>query len=233
MACLDCGTAFAFGSQYLLTARHNIEPFPESREKKSLTGVWLTDADGEMDERLGVVHIDEDLDIAILKAHKTKFRRLALDLRDPLPYSKAYALQLLNSPPAVYSGRVLPGQPRRFEQHIDTPVACGFSGGPVLSIDGTVLGLITMIKVSPTRRCTYLRTSALIYILQILGKSYIKYKKWAIKAVIARQGPVNILQSTVPAQPPAPSTATQALYRAQRIAIFFLGRGCARTARRS
>lgn len=181
MACLDCGTAFDFGSQYLLTARHNIEPFPESREKRRLTGVWLTDADGEMDERLGVVHIDEDLDIAILKAHKTKFRRLALDLRDPLPYSKAYALQLLYSPPAVYSGRVLPGQPRRFEQHIDTPVACGSSGGPVLSIDGTVLGLITMIKDSPARRCTYLRTSALNYICRSWTKATLSTKSGILR----------------------------------------------------
>ena len=53
-----------------------------------------------------------------------------MDLRDWLSNSKAYALQLLYSPPAVYSGRVLPGQPRHFE-HIDMPVACGLSGGPV------------------------------------------------------------------------------------------------------
>ena len=79
-----------------------------------------------MDERLGVVDIDERLGVAILKANKTQFRRLAMDPRDPHPHPKAYALQLLYSPPAVYSGRVLPGHPRRFE-HIDTPVTCDFS----------------------------------------------------------------------------------------------------------
>lgn len=56
---LDFGTAFAFGSHYLLTARHNIEPFPDLREKRSFTGVWLTDADGEKEQRHSIFHINK------------------------------------------------------------------------------------------------------------------------------------------------------------------------------
>ena len=119
-----------------------------------------------------VSSIDPYVDIAILKSTKTQFRRLALDVRDPLPYSKAYTLHLLCDSPTVYTDRVLPGQPEKLKQHIDTPICEGFSGGPVLSIDGTVLDLISKFHDSPVRRCTYIRTSAFIYILQLLDHGY-------------------------------------------------------------
>ena len=60
---LDFGTAFAFGSHYLLTARHNIEPFPDLREKRSFTGVWLTEADGEKEQRHSISTLISYLEI--------------------------------------------------------------------------------------------------------------------------------------------------------------------------
>ena len=39
--------------------------------------------------------------------------------------NESLRIELLHSTPAAYSSRVLSGKPRRFEQHIDTPVACG------------------------------------------------------------------------------------------------------------
>jgi len=56
MVGLDCGTVFAFGRQYLLTAKHNIGPFPELKEKRILMGVWLSDPDGQREKELSIIH---------------------------------------------------------------------------------------------------------------------------------------------------------------------------------
>ena len=104
MVCLDRGIAFAFGSQFLLTARHISEPFPDISEKKSIVGAWLTDADDEMEERLGAVYIDQHLGVSIRKAKQ-----------NPVPTAR------------IWSPRSAPVFKR---QHITTPLQ--FAGGEVL-----------------------------------------------------------------------------------------------------
>jgi len=146
------------------------------------------------EKKNSVSSIDPYVDIAILKSTKTQFR----NVRDPLPYSKAYTLHLLCDSPTVYTDRVLPGQPEKLKQHIDTPIWEGFSGGPVLNIDGTVLDLISKFHDSPVRRCTYIRTSAFIYILQLLDHGYINYKKWKVKAISTKQPSVKLLAAHRP-----------------------------------
>ena len=100
MVCLDRGIAFAFGSQFLLTARHISEPFPDISEKKSIVGAWLTDADDEMEEGSALSTSISTLASQSERQNKTQFRRLAFGLRDRLPYSKDNTLQLLCSSPA-------------------------------------------------------------------------------------------------------------------------------------
>jgi len=68
----------------------------------------------------------------------------------------------------------------------------------VLSIDGTVLDLISKFHDSPVRRCTYIRTSTFIYILQLLDHGYINYKKWKIKAISTKQTSVKLLAAHRP-----------------------------------
>jgi hypothetical protein len=190
-----------------MTAAHNIDcPFlglnDEQKKSLSLVEVGLMDQETNTSkETLEVIYKCELIDLAILKAPKSRFRRLVLNTKLPAPYTKAYTVQLYGVPPTIYAGRILPNDPKSFYQFVDAPIKAEFSGGPLLDVNGTVLGMITRYQPPPVPRGTFLSMRAIIQILQILDNGKIDYLKWGIKAVV--HGSKSIFALTPVLVPPA------------------------------
>ncbi|EPS39158.1 hypothetical protein H072_7063 [Dactylellina haptotyla CBS 200.50] len=142
-------TAWAFGVNYLFTCYHSLEEKEiidsESGEAVSveLEEVYWSDfADPRQSiGTLEVVASNPTLDIAILRT-KERFHRLVLQKHQPLYYSKLYTVQILSVPhPVVHPGRFYPS-PSEHTFLTDTRSTDGFSGSPVLTASGHVIGMV-------------------------------------------------------------------------------------------
>lgn len=109
--------------------------------------VWY----GSYNEELDVITYDEYNDIALLKSNKTHENSLSIDIREPYLNEKVtvygYPLvSLLGDNLSATSGSVssltgIKGDITQFT--ITAPIQPGNSGGPILSSDGALLGIVT------------------------------------------------------------------------------------------
>ncbi|KAJ6260944.1 hypothetical protein Dda_3605 [Drechslerella dactyloides] len=182
-------TAWAFGTHHLFTCNHTFEDeeIIDSSTGKTvlvqLVGVHWTNSLNPRSRRanLEIVYQDHIHDIAILKSDEA-FHRLILQCRPPVPYSKLYTVQILNvGHPIVHPGRAYPSpKPHTFLS--DAASTEGFSGGPVMTSNGHVIG---MLQASwGDINAMVVTTGGLLKALRDFGGGTIEWEEYGVKACI-------------------------------------------------
>ncbi|KAF3920866.1 hypothetical protein ABW21_db0203973 [Orbilia brochopaga] len=213
-------TAWAFGTHYLFTCSHTfedeklIDPSTDDVVPVQLANIYWTDAltPTEVHGELELVYQDPDRDIAILKSEKA-FHRLVLQSPQPMPYSRLYTIQILSVVhPIVHPGRAYPG-PTMSRFLTDAISTEGFSGGPVMTANGHVIGMLQA-RYSDVN-VVVASTESLLRAMRLLGGGILDWEQYGVKACIGWK---------IPPQIPISPTTSAARRRIDPVVTRFLRR---------
>ena len=138
------GTAFAFGTRFLFTASHVLDP-PEGWAGDSVPEmVYLAARDNSLVVAavVKVLYRDRDLDVAILECGTAEFSPLSLRYAEGIKnYEPVYTVDVIDHSYAiVHKGSCYPGS-TKMELLMDARTFQGFNGGPILDESGEVVGM--------------------------------------------------------------------------------------------
>ncbi|KAK6526361.1 hypothetical protein TWF694_004958 [Orbilia ellipsospora] len=211
-------TAWAFGVHHLFTCYHVVEEKKDISDSSTgnivpvqLEKIYQADP---LDPRrsfgeLEIVYTNSNLDIAILRSREL-FHRLVLQNNQPLYYSKLYTVQISNVPhPIVHPGRYYPSPlPSTFLT--DARSTSRFSGSPVLTAGGHVIGMLR--EEWSDINAMVVSTEGLLMALEEIGGGEINWKQWGVKGCLGYAQP----SPALPPQPPLITGVDTRLLRALR-----------------